>query len=69
MPFAQQGDDFVATVTVATVTIQPTQASLTAGAAEPTAKGLLSYLPEPDRRGTMDIILSCVVTLFLCICE
>ena len=66
VPLAQQGENFVTAVTVATVTVKPTQTTPTR-VSEAGNSEIVGYVPKPDRRGTVGIITSCIITLFLCV--
>ena len=72
VPLAQEGGDFVVTVTASTV-VGPTATRIpeatTTGEQQATAGEIVAYIANPRRRGTVGIIMSCVLTLFLCVCE
>ena len=74
VPLAQEGGDTVVIVTATTVV--PATATST-GLPQSTSEHqrtwlgelLVPFVPTPKRRGTVGIIMSCVLTLFLCVCE
>ncbi|KAI5846653.1 hypothetical protein BZA05DRAFT_476009 [Tricharina praecox] len=73
VPLAQDGENFVLTVTAATVTVRPStatrapQPASTAHQQSDLEENIVKYVANPRRRGTVGIIMSCILTLFLCV--